>query len=62
MNGIHEVTGSIPVWSTKFPNPRKRMQARRLSGSIYGVGWGFQGFRINELEVVDQTGIEPVTS
>lgn len=21
MNGIHEVTGSIPVWSTNFPNP-----------------------------------------
>ena len=34
MNGIHEVTGSITVWSTKFSNPRKRMQKRRLSGSI----------------------------
>ena len=22
------------IWATKFPNPRKRMQARRLSGSI----------------------------
>ena len=32
------------------------------SGSIYGVGWRFQSFRINDLEMVDQTGIEPVTS
>jgi hypothetical protein len=26
------------------------------------VGWRFQPFRINDLELVDQTGIEPVTS
>jgi hypothetical protein len=26
----------------------------RHSGSIYGVGWGFQPFRINDLEMVDQ--------
>jgi hypothetical protein len=26
------------------------------------VGWRFQSFRINGLEMVDQTGIEPVTS
>ena len=32
------------------------------SGSIYGVGGRFQSFRINDLEMVDQTGIEPVTS
>ena len=31
-------------------------------GSIYRVGWGFQPFGINGLEMVDQTGIEPVTS
>ena len=31
------------------------------SGSIYGVG-GDVVFRINDLEMVDQTGIEPVTS
>ena len=34
MNGIHEVTGSIPVWSTKLPIHRKHLQKRRLSGSI----------------------------
>ena len=32
------------------------------SGSIYGVGGRFQSFRINDLELVDLTGIEPVTS
>ena len=31
-------------------------------GSIYGVGVRFQSFRINDLEMVDLTGIEPVTS
>jgi hypothetical protein len=31
-------------------------------GSINEVGWRFQPFRINDLEMVDQTGIEPVTS
>ena len=31
-------------------------------GSIYGVGGRFQSFRINDLEMVDLTGIEPVTS
>ena len=34
MNGIHEVTGSIPVWSTKFPNSCKCLYIRGLSGSI----------------------------
>jgi hypothetical protein len=33
-----------------------------LSGSIDDVGVDFQPFRINGLEMVDQTGIEPVTS
>lgn len=28
-------------------------------GSINEVGWGFQPFRFNDLEMVDQTGIEP---
>jgi hypothetical protein len=32
---------------------------QRHSGSIYEVGWGFQVFRINSLEMVGQTGIEP---
>jgi hypothetical protein len=34
MNGIHEVTGSIPVWST---NLRSRMQAKvaHRSGSAH---------------------------
>ena len=31
-------------------------------GSIYGVGGRFQSRRINDLELVDQTGIEPTTS
>ncbi len=34
LNGIQEVTGSIPVRSTKFTNSRKCLQTRRLSGSI----------------------------
>ncbi len=34
MNGIHEVTGSIPVWSTKFSDARKYLQAGTLRGSI----------------------------
>ena len=29
------------------------------SGSIYGVGGRFQSFKINDLGMVDQTGIEP---
>ena len=32
------------------------------SGSINGVGSDFEPFRINDLELVDLTGIEPVTS
>ena len=28
-------------------------------GSINEVGWRFQSFKINDLEMVDQTGIEP---
>ncbi len=32
------------------------------SGSICGLGSDFQPFRINSLELVDLTGIEPVTS
>ena len=32
------------------------------SGSINEVGWRFQSFRINDLEMVDLTRIEPVTS
>ncbi len=31
-------------------------------GSIHGVGRRFQPRRINDLEMVDLTGIEPVTS
>jgi hypothetical protein len=31
-------------------------------GSINEVGWRFKTFRINNLEMVDLTGIEPVTS
>ncbi len=31
-------------------------------GSINEVGWRFQTFGINDLELVDQTGVEPVTS
>jgi hypothetical protein len=31
-------------------------------GSINDVGCRFQSFKINDLEMVDQTGIEPVTS
>ena len=26
-------------------------------GSIYGVGWGFKAFRINDLEMVDQNSV-----
>ena len=32
MNGIHEVTGSIPVWSTSFTSFSQRTQAV-LSGA-----------------------------
>jgi hypothetical protein len=35
---------------------------RQPGGSINEVGYRFQSFRINDLEMVDQTGIEPVTS
>jgi hypothetical protein len=38
------------------------MGASLTGGSIYEVGWRFQPFRINGLEMVDLTGIEPVTS
>ena len=31
-------------------------------GSINEVGWRFQPFGINDLEMVDQAGIEPATS
>jgi hypothetical protein len=31
------------------------------SGSINEVGWRFQSFRINDFEMVDLTGIEPLT-
>ena len=44
MNGIHEVTGSIPVWSTSFASLSQRTQTvlrqvgfalrARLTGSI----------------------------
>ena len=38
MNGIHEVTGSIPVWSTKFSfdpsSGRSLEERRRYDGSI----------------------------
>ena len=34
MNGIHEVTGSIPVWSTKFSIFLKSLNRKRLAGSI----------------------------
>ena len=31
------------------------------AGSIYGVGGRFQSFRINDLEMVGLTGIEPLS-
>ena len=34
VNGIHEVTGSIPVWSTKYSIHRKWLKVRGLGGSI----------------------------
>jgi hypothetical protein len=33
----------------------------KTGGSINEVGWCFQPFRINDLELVDHTGIEPIT-
>jgi hypothetical protein len=41
---------------------RTILHAERAAGSIDGVGWRIQSFEINDLEMVDQTGIEPVTS
>ena len=38
------------------------LHAERAAGWIDGVGWRFQSFGINDLEMVDLTGIEPVTS
>jgi hypothetical protein len=43
-------------------NVTRRATQQSYSGSIYEVGGRFQSFRINDLELVDQTGIEPVTS
>jgi hypothetical protein len=36
------------------------MGSPTTSGSINEVGWRFQLFRINDLEMVAQTGIEPL--
>ena len=41
---------------------RKPPHDKSHNGSICGVGWRFQSFKINDLEMVDLTGIEPVTS
>ncbi len=41
------------------PTPRIRVSTGR---STNGVGCRFQLYGINDLEMVDQTGIEPVTS
>ena len=38
------------------------MQPLTTGGSIREVRWRFQPFGINDLEMVDLTGIEPVTS
>jgi hypothetical protein len=46
--------------SARLMSPKARN--RRRSGSIADVGWRFRVFRISKLELVDQTGIEPVTS
>ena len=96
MNGIHEVTGSIPVWSTILRSPRfaERVlprasdlwiqasleQRQRLQRLFFPEGVAFSGKSFDrtvvtsslfeylrplegsEKKVVDQTGIEPVTS
>jgi hypothetical protein len=41
---------------------RTILHAERAAGSIEGVGWRFQSFKINDLEMVELTGVEPVTS
>ena len=38
MNGIHEVTGSIPVWSTILRSPFRRASARQASERLTGEG------------------------
>ena len=48
MNGIHEVTGSIPAWSTTFPDPRK-MPARKLGGSTAEIPPPAKTFVSNEI-------------
>ena len=47
---------------TQYNQRTSEATRHRHSGSIYEVGWGFQVLRINSLEMVDLTGIEPVTS
>ena len=56
MNGIHEVTGSIPVWSTSFASLSQRTQTvlrqvgfalrARLTGSI--PVWSTKSFFTSE--------------
>ena len=40
MNGIHEVTGSIPVWSTSFTSFSQRTQAAQWRGSRFAPASG----------------------
>ena len=48
--------------SAAFAQHRSVLLARRPGGSIYAVGRDFQPFRFDDLDLVDLTGIEPVTS
>ena len=66
---MHEVGGrpaqnALPrdPGQTRTTAMRSLSTMNRRCGSINEVGWRFQSFRINDLEMVDLTGIEPVTS
>lgn len=52
----------VKIWATKFSNRRKRVQARRLSGSIACNALSVKTFISQPDPLSDQTGIEPRSS
>ena len=56
MNGIHEVTGSIPVWSTTFLIFRKSLNHKQLAGSIVRIRAGRKTLIRNTLQFETKLG------
>ena len=50
----HRASGFVQVVKDLLDDDENDLHGERAAGSIDGVGWRFQSFRINDLEMVAQ--------